>query len=207
MKKGDHLVSTRTGYEHHGLYIGNKKVVHYAGMSECLDKGSIKTTSVGEFKQEGNCWVQKHQSSVYDANERIERAYSRLEEDSYNIAFNNCEHFVYWCFDGIKISPQVNRAVAGTAVFAGKCLRDKGLGAVVAQTIKVGGESIITKSAVSATVGSVTGIGTASVMTGATVTGVSSFVAGGAVATVAASVVVAVGVGYGVKKVFDWMMD
>ena len=38
MQAGDHLVTFRMGYTHHGLYLGNKEVIHYeAGRThECL---------------------------------------------------------------------------------------------------------------------------------------------------------------------------
>ncbi|MCG9053036.1 lecithin retinol acyltransferase family protein [Laribacter hongkongensis] len=29
MQRGDHLVTARTGYEHHGLYLGQGRVIHY----------------------------------------------------------------------------------------------------------------------------------------------------------------------------------
>jgi cell wall-associated NlpC family hydrolase len=30
-QSGDHLVSPRTGYQHHGLYLGDHQVIHYQG--------------------------------------------------------------------------------------------------------------------------------------------------------------------------------
>ncbi|WMX36652.1 lecithin retinol acyltransferase family protein [Aeromonas caviae] len=29
---GDHLVSPRAGYQHHGLYLGDHQVIHYQGV-------------------------------------------------------------------------------------------------------------------------------------------------------------------------------
>ena len=51
MKRGDHLVSPRNGYFHHGLYIGNGEVIHYPGFSEAFDKGAIEITAIDEFTQ------------------------------------------------------------------------------------------------------------------------------------------------------------
>ena len=31
---GSHLISPRRGYTHHGIYVGDGKVVHYAGLQE-----------------------------------------------------------------------------------------------------------------------------------------------------------------------------
>ncbi|SEM38990.1 Lecithin retinol acyltransferase [Butyrivibrio sp. ob235] len=45
---------------------------------------------------------------LYSAQETVERAKSRLGEDKYNLAFNNCEHFALWCKTGIKESSQVD---------------------------------------------------------------------------------------------------
>ena len=30
---GAHLITSRKGYNHHGLYIGRGKVIHYSGMA------------------------------------------------------------------------------------------------------------------------------------------------------------------------------
>jgi hypothetical protein len=38
-----------------------------------------------------------------------------LGEDTYSLAFNNCEHFVTWCILGVKSSAQVNSALIGVA--------------------------------------------------------------------------------------------
>lgn len=115
MERGDHLISPRTGYDHHGLYIGNRKVIHYSGLSDIFDKGGIKITSIDEFIQGNGCSVKSHFAAFYDAEDRVARAYSKLGEDSYNLAFNNCEHFVNWCFYGVKYSSQVAKIALGTA--------------------------------------------------------------------------------------------
>ena len=111
MKKGDHLVSPRTGYEHHGLYIGDNEVIHYSGLSSQFDKGSVEVTTLENFKNGRSFYIESHIFELYNAEERIERAKSRLYENSYNVIFNNCEHFVNWCF-GIGISHQVNDKVS-----------------------------------------------------------------------------------------------
>ncbi|MEX3916392.1 lecithin retinol acyltransferase family protein [Paraburkholderia sp. BR10872] len=33
---GTHLATKRASYRHHGIYIGNGRVIHYAGLSRCL---------------------------------------------------------------------------------------------------------------------------------------------------------------------------
>ncbi|MBL0511818.1 lecithin retinol acyltransferase family protein [Aeromonas media] len=111
MEKGDHLVSPRLGYDHHGLYLGNNSVIHYSGFSDAFDKGSIQITSLKNFEQGNGSRVERHSFPIYDTEKRIERARSKLGEDSYNLLFNNCEHFVYWCIYGVSSSPQVNNKI------------------------------------------------------------------------------------------------
>ena len=219
MIKGDHLVSSRLGYDHHGLYIGNGEVIHYSGFSELFDKGSIEVTTLEDFEQGSSSSVKKHLVSIYDANERVERAYSKLGEDSYNLIFNNCEHFVNWCFNGFKTSSQVNNAVYAASVVANEYTKRKGAEAaasIVAQqvtkttaskTAEVAITSALAKSAVSTTASTAAGVTAASAFTGTTTAGVVSAITAGSVVSIAAPVAVAVGVGYGVKKVIDWLLD
>jgi len=45
---------------------------------------------------------------LYDANEVVQRAISKLGEGDYNLFTNNCEHFATWCKTGTPCSSQVN---------------------------------------------------------------------------------------------------
>lgn len=118
MERGDHLVSPRFGYDHHGLYLGDNEVIHYSGFSDAFDKGSIEITSLENFEQDKGSRVEDHLCPIFDVDERINRAYSKLGEDSYNLLFNNCEHFVTWCIFGTHSSDQVNKRVAATVATA-----------------------------------------------------------------------------------------
>ena len=221
MKRGDHLVTERTGYTHHGLYLGDNEVIHYAGLSDNLDKGKIEITSYKIFSQDKNTYVKDCWMRVYNEEESIERADSRLGEDEYNVVFNNCEHFVTWCIQGISISKQVeigkqilyeiierewkeklkNEMFRKTVITG---IVNEGL---ITQTVTSAVTSTATKTLVSNAIGTTTGVVTASTITGGTVAGISSFVAAGSVATVAAPLAIAAGVGYGVSKVIDWFWD
>ncbi|PNH93679.1 lecithin retinol acyltransferase family protein [Vibrio diazotrophicus] len=219
MIKGDHLVSSRLGYDHHGLYLGSGEVIHYSGFSELLDKGSIEITTLEDFEQGSKSSVKNHLVSVYYADERVERAYSKLGEDSYNLIFNNCEHFVNWCFNGFKTSSQVNKVVGAAATVANEYAKRKSAEttatfvvqqvtrATASKTAEAAITSAVAKSAISTTASTAAGVTAASAVTGTTAAGVVSAVAAGSIASVAAPVAVAVGVGYGVKKVFDWLLD
>ena len=45
MQAGDHLVSPRPGFTHHGLYVGNNEVIHYAGYSSGEESGAVSAPS------------------------------------------------------------------------------------------------------------------------------------------------------------------
>ena len=119
---GDHLrVSRWFGlYDHHGIYIGKKKVVDY------LDDKGITISHYGDFKDGKEVKVvSHHEDRVYTGREAARRAYRRaLEgENEYNLIFHNCEHFANWCITGEEKSDQVKGGVAlviGVMAFAAK---------------------------------------------------------------------------------------
>ena len=84
MNIGDHLVTPRAYYTHHGIYIGNGEVIHYAGFAEGLSKGAISITSLDEFCNGHSVKVESHFFRPYDGEKIVERACSRLGEDWYN---------------------------------------------------------------------------------------------------------------------------
>lgn len=119
---GDHLFVSKGLYSHHGIYLGKnnqgqEEVIHYAGLSgDTSAQGSrIQITPLKNFAQGKTLRVRLHDAAAYQGQSVVERALSRLGENSYNLIFNNCEHFVNWCFEGISFSQQVNTAVAGSA--------------------------------------------------------------------------------------------
>ena len=50
MQAGDHLISPRPGFTHHGLYLGNNEVIHYAGYSSGEESGQVVLTSLDVFR-------------------------------------------------------------------------------------------------------------------------------------------------------------
>ena len=111
-RSGDHLVSSRTGYQHHGLYLGEHQVIHYLGFSAGELSGQIAITSLLEFCQGHGYRVMPYATRGYSREESIDRAYSRLGEAHYNTLLNNCEHFVRWCIEGFHYSKQINQLIA-----------------------------------------------------------------------------------------------
>jgi hypothetical protein len=106
---GDHVVTPRWGYLHHGIYAGAGRVIHYAGLSKLLPFGSVEEVSLGRFA--GTYGVAVAQAPVprFSADEVIRRARSRIGESRYSVLTNNCEHFCAWCLSGSTSSAQVER--------------------------------------------------------------------------------------------------
>ncbi|WP_410209570.1 lecithin retinol acyltransferase family protein [Aquirhabdus sp.] len=115
---GDHVVTPRMGFTHHGIYIGDQRVMHYAGFIDGFAvKGPVAITSLERFDNGFGFWVQDHDRK-FDRAESVERAYSRLGEDDYHILFNNCEHFVSWCISGVHSSAQIKKLTFNAAAIS-----------------------------------------------------------------------------------------
>jgi Lecithin retinol acyltransferase len=106
---GAHLVSPRIGFVHHGIYLGDGKVIHCGAVSRFLPRGPVEEVSVQEFSRGRAVAVRGGMPVKYDVREVVERARSRLGEDRYRILSNNCEHFCEWCLRGQQRSYQVDR--------------------------------------------------------------------------------------------------
>jgi hypothetical protein len=113
---GDHIAAPRLlGYTHHGIYVGNGRVIHYQEKGYMIDE-----TSFDAFKGSFPTIPYKvnHPKPKFSPSEIVDRARSRIGEQKYSISECNCEHFCNWCVDGIETSEQVGFAmdslVAGT---------------------------------------------------------------------------------------------
>ena len=123
MYKGQHLYIKKASgsYTHHGLGIGDDKVIHYSGLANDLTTpGVIEELSLEEFTQGKEIHIRPHLERKYQIDEAILRAYLRLGEAQYHILHNNCEHFVEWCISGRHKSSQSQR---------GKLIYSAGIGA------------------------------------------------------------------------------
>jgi len=255
MEIGDHLVTPRTGYSHHGLYVGDGMVIHYSGLADGVSSGAIELTSFEAFHCGRAVRVRHYRQRKYSRDQSVSRAYSRLGEDGYNVVLNNCEHFVSWCITGRHSSEQVNRvatSVANTALtvqllkqrLARRARNDTvqagfrlfsaraeqtaarsllqaaapalGKGLVSASTpalahtasLSVAVSSAGMSSSVASTsAGVVAGLTAASSTAAPVMTGLVSLAGGTALTAVAGPALIAVGVGYGVKKLFDLFGD
>jgi hypothetical protein len=104
---GAHLTTSRRGYNHHGVYAGGGRVVHYSGLSGFWQCGPVEEVSLSEFVGGHSVRIVDHVQSQYSPEEIVRRARSRLGENDYRLLTNNCEHFCNWCISGISRSAQV----------------------------------------------------------------------------------------------------
>ena len=108
---GAHLVTPRLGYMHHGIHVGARRVVHYAGWSRALLRGPLEDVSLADFAGGREVLVKATNRARYAPEEVVARARSRLGENGYRLATNNCEHFCEWCLSGESRSEQVERII------------------------------------------------------------------------------------------------
>src|SRR5258707_3386998 len=111
---GTHLVTSRRGYTHHGIYVGRGMVVHYAGLSRLLRSGPVEEVTMAQFSMGWPVGIVRDRESTYSPQEIVLRARSRLGENRYSVLRNNCEHFCNWCISGRSRSIQVERPGAIT---------------------------------------------------------------------------------------------
>lgn len=180
---GDHLVSSRIGYHHHGIYVGNDQVIHYQGLSSGEASCQVVCSSLDQFCQGKPFTVRSHPHRRLSREQSIARAYRRLGEHSYNLLFNNCEHFVLWCIEDRHHSPQVTRAAQ--TVIASQVVKTS-VGKLASTTGAGLTSAYVSSTAATSTAASLVALGSAP-----------------AWAPVAVGVVAA----YGVHKLWDWLTD
>ena len=197
MQAGDHLISPRPGFTHHGLYVGNNEVIHYAGYSSGEESGQVVLTSLDVFRNGHPCRVVSHNLRRYAPEQSVERAWSRLGEAHYSALLNNCEHFVTWCIQGFHYSAQVQRLVE-TGLAVGSQVLPR-LPVVPMETMAVAHPLRETAIATAVTTALPSASQTAAI------------VAGGLTLASAAPLAVPIAVAgtalYGAKKLFDWLTD
>ncbi|WP_276784790.1 lecithin retinol acyltransferase family protein [Thalassolituus oleivorans] len=117
LRIGDHLVTSRSGYTHHGIFVGYETtsdsrarpcIIHYSGLADGLNSGPVEKVTLEGFCSGKGFTVKPYVDRVYSREESVDRAHNRLCESNYNLVWNNCEHFVEWCINGVALSRQVN---------------------------------------------------------------------------------------------------
>jgi hypothetical protein len=133
---GAHLITQRRGYEHHGIYVGGGKVIHYAGFAKSAHRGPVEEVALEAFAGGHAVAVRPHPFPKFSGEETVLRARSRLGENHYRLLTNNCEHFCAWCLLGESRSEQVHACLTHprTGLHAALCL----VSAFVANRMKIG---------------------------------------------------------------------
>src|SRR5262249_45819563 len=103
-----HLVTPRMLYTHHGIYVGNGRVIHYDGLAYGWRRGQVVDVPLRRFAHGRGIRVRRD-ARCFDPGTVVERAHSRLGEQSYRLMTNNCEHFCAWALNGESRSSQIDR--------------------------------------------------------------------------------------------------
>jgi hypothetical protein len=109
---GAHLVTPRHWYEHHGIYVGDGRVVHYSGFCAGYHAGPIEEVSLADFERGRGFRIRAHRLGRFAGTEIAARARGRVGENRYGLLANNCEHFCEWCVTGRSRSRQIERLTA-----------------------------------------------------------------------------------------------
>ncbi len=100
----DHLQVPRQHglFNHHGIDLGDGTVAHY------LEGREILRSPKEEFSRGLAITTVDYPPGLCSSpGVTMRRAMGRLGEQNYNLLFNNCEHFAYWCKTGRHRSNQV----------------------------------------------------------------------------------------------------
>ena len=108
---GAHLITPRRGYTHHGIYAGQGRVLHYAGLARNFRRGPVEEVSLENFASGRPVHIECCDTSALAAADIVKRARSRLGESQYRLLTNNCEHFAEWSRFGSDRSHQVERGL------------------------------------------------------------------------------------------------
>jgi hypothetical protein len=108
---GAHLITPWMGFAHHGVYVGEGKVIHYGALVYDIIRKPVEEVSLEAFAGGRPVYVVQHGELAFDVPAIIQRARSRLGEHRYRLLSNNCEHFVEWCLYDVPRSFQVERAL------------------------------------------------------------------------------------------------
>jgi HRAS-like suppressor 3 len=107
LEAGTELIADRLGYRHHGIYVGEGLVIHYAGWIRYW-RGLIETIPLGDFAGRRPVRVGRMPTESLHGEDIVRRARSRLGERCYDVLRNNCEHFCNWCQVGESRSAQID---------------------------------------------------------------------------------------------------
>jgi hypothetical protein len=108
---GAHVVTPWMGFAHHGIHVGEDKIVHYGALVYDIIRRPVEEVTVERFCAGRPLFLVEHAETVFDAAEVVRRARSRIGENRYRLMSMNCEHFAEWCLHGEHRSFQVDSAL------------------------------------------------------------------------------------------------
>jgi hypothetical protein len=108
LRKGDHVyivckLPLGAWFQHHGIYLGDLRVMHYFTRFPDFRDGEVKITSLTQFQKfagRKNRLNRVVYRGADDPARIIARAYRRIGEKEYHLTRNNCEHFAAQCATG-----------------------------------------------------------------------------------------------------------
>lgn len=115
---GSRLIVRRRAYFHHGIYIGNGRVIHYAGWVRGT-RGLVEEVTLEEFTEGHPYRIGRMPPDRRAGEDVVGRARSRLGERRYNLLRNNCEHFCNWSQLGECRSEQVEALMKPALLLVG----------------------------------------------------------------------------------------
>lgn len=122
LKPGDHLRVRRLLYDHHGIYVGNGAVVHYADPDGGKTNPSVRCDTLERFAIGDQIEVVPHANSL-PSWIVVQRALGLVGRKNYSMTAENCEHIATWSKSGVATSFQVAAGIAiGACVLMGVLL-------------------------------------------------------------------------------------
>ena len=119
LAEGDHIYVRRGLHSHHGIYVGQGRVIHFKGEFKEKSNPVVRETGLEEFLRGGTLRREDHKHRL-PPEETVRRARRLLEGKDYSLLRSNCEHMATFCATGKAKSRQVRRAAAGlSATIAG----------------------------------------------------------------------------------------
>jgi hypothetical protein len=142
LQPGDHLRVWRGVDYHHGIYVGDNRVVQFGGSIFDKPHAKIAEVSLGEFQRCGRAQVVDHSGLMWlrlwplppaYAPERIvarARCLARTQPAGvYNLVGRNCETVALWCVCGMGESLQRQWVQAVSTLFGGALMLSTSRGA------------------------------------------------------------------------------
>ena len=117
---GDHIYVKRKTrfYIHHGIYLGEGKVIHFTGSIREKVDPEVRKTDLSRFLKDGKLKRRNHKKRL-SPSETIRIAREQLSNKNFSMIWNNCEHFATYCATGKKKSRQVKIALYVLSTVAG----------------------------------------------------------------------------------------